>query len=407
MEDTYIRFEPNPLKMQAWKERLRLGLDRPSRRNGGRTTDPLASLSPGELYARAIPIFVEWKERLIESRVWREAETSAELPPGMLFVLETTNNSSLSPVTRSKKEVSADSASSYLTASDGQSYRGGAGGEGAVLALPAELSAFIEYRTQLEEILQDPLLFYPYLDRKQELVLEAFDEETPSSDAGPDFSNPCASTLTDIFYLLQLLIPGILLIVHDSLTFGSAREPFHLGRPPLIRANAHHARGITTGGVALGMMENGDSPMPSPADYTAPIAAASARDRTGANAPEAILSRTRRGVPPAKWIRQHMTLLEGIFGVETTRAFRQAAEDQKRSLWTTVYAADGRRLDVGYVGIVTIVANLPADQYCSPEMELETHPSNPKPTKPTPPGVTPGREVHSLYTDFARRSRTL
>ena len=53
--------------------------------------------------------------------------------------------------------------------------------------------------------------FRPYLDRKQGLIQEVFDDATPAHDHDDLFT-----TRADIFYLLQLLIPGVLLIVHDT-----------------------------------------------------------------------------------------------------------------------------------------------------------------------------------------------
>jgi hypothetical protein len=386
MEDTYVRFEPNPLKIQAW--RARLLSPRVAQED---------STSPAELYARAVPTLLRWKDRLVESTLWREVrDDDAGLPPGILCVLEgltpgsptveasypsTSVSSSLS--VNSVWTGSVGSTSSSAAASFLESVRTGGGTPvlddsspyhrsspvsipvppapgptpgpgpsvgGAVLALPAELSAFIEYRTQLEDIFQDPLLFYPYLDRKQELVLEAFDDATPTHDH--DLS-AAASTLTDIFYLLQLLIPGMLLIVHDTLTFvtkfNMAVPSERNGLSNNGQPQNHHGRSMTLFEISLG----NDTPAPSPKEFAAPTSVASRNGSGGGSGggggtlSRVILTRTRRGVPPAQWILNNAPLLEEIFGRACLRAFHECADNRSRANWTTVYAANGKRLELG------------------------------------------------------------
>jgi hypothetical protein len=409
MEDTYVRFEPNPLKIQAWRARLE---------------SPRApqedSTSPAELYARAVPTLLRWKDRLVESTLWREVrDHRAGLPPGILCVLEgvapgspaveasypstsVSSNLSINSVwtgsvgSSSSSSGGGGAAASFLESVRSRSRSGGGNGNttpvldgsaayhrgspvsiapppppsgalppapvpvpsvgGAVLALPAELSAFIEYRSQLEDIFQDPLLFYPYLDRKQELVLEAFDDATPTThghDQGHDTS-AAASTLTDIFYLLQLLIPGMLLIVHDTLTFvnkynntpvPSERNGFthHNGQ-----SQSYHGRSTTLFEISLG----NDTPSPSPKEFAPPTGTASRNGSSGSGGgggtlSRVMLTRTRRGVPPAQWILNNALLLEEIFGRACLRAFHDCAEDRSRANWTTVYAAHGKRLELG------------------------------------------------------------
>jgi len=394
MEDTYVRFEPNPLKIQAWRARL---LSSPAAQD--------ASTSPAELYARAVPTLLRWKDRLVESTLWREVREvrgdRAGLPPGILCVLEgvAPGSPAVEPSYLSTSVSSSMSINSVWTGSVGsnsssaavsflESVRtsgAGAGGTpvlddsalypyhrsssvapapgpsvgGAVLALPAELSAFIEYRTQLEDIFQDPLLFYPYLDRKHELVLEPFDDATPTHDH--DLS-AAASTLTDIFYLLQLLIPGMLLIVHDTLIFVNK---FNMAVPLVSDRNGlhingqsqnHHGRSTTLFEMSLG----NDTPAPLPKEFAAPTSAAPRNGINGGggggssgssgsgssgsrNLSRVVLTRTRRGVPPAQWILNNAPLLEEIFGRACLRAFHECAEDRSRANWTTVYAANGKR----------------------------------------------------------------
>ena len=388
MEDTYVRFEPNPLKIQAWRARL-LSPRSPQE----------DSTSPAELYARAVPTLLRWKDRLVESTLWREVrDNPAGLPPGILCVLEgvAPGSPTVEPLYPSTSVSSTLSINSVWTGSVGSNSSGAAasflesvrsrGGTpiledsaayhrgspvsvalppgptsglgpsvgGAVLALPAELSAFIEYRTQLEDIFQDPLLFYPYLDRKHELVLEPFDDATPTHDH--DLS-VAASTLTDIFYLLQLLIPGMLLIVHDTLTFVNK---FNIA-VPLERNGLHHigqsqhyhGRSATLFEMNLG----NDTPTPSPKEFRVPTTTttnAASRHGSGGsssggggNLSRVMLTRTRRGVPPAQWILNNASLLEEIFGRACLRAFHDCAEDRSRANWTTVYAAHGKRLELG------------------------------------------------------------
>ena len=65
-----------------------------------------------------------------------------------------------------------------------------------------------------------------------------------------------------------------------------------------------------------------------------------------------VLTRTRRGVPPAQWILNNARLLEEIFGRACLRAFHECAEDRARANWTTVYTANGKRLELGYVYVL-------------------------------------------------------
>ncbi len=385
MEDTYVRFEPNPLKIQAWRARL-LSPHSPQE----------DSTSPAELYARAVPTLLRWKDRLVESTLWREVrDHHTGLPPGILCVLEgvapgsptveplypstsVSSNLSINSIwTGSVGSSSSGAAASFLESvrsgggtpvpEDSAAYHRGspvsiapppgpASGPGpsvggAVLALPAELSAFIEYRTQLEDIFQDPLLFYPYLDRKHELVLEAFDDATPTHDH--DLS-VAASTLTDIFYLLQLLIPGMLLIVHDTLTFVNK---FNIAVP--LERNGLHTIGQSQNYHGRSATLSERNPAPLPKELGAPTTTTSTASRNGSgggggsssggggNLSRVMLTRTRRGVPPAQWILNNALLLEEIFGRACLRAFHDCAEDRSRANWTTVYAAHGKRLEIG------------------------------------------------------------
>ena len=398
MEDTYVRFEPNPLKIQAWRARL--------------LRQRAADEDPAELYARAVPTLLRWKARLVESTLWREVrDDDVGLPPGILCVLEgvvagsptveasypSTSFSSTMSV-NSVWTGSVGSSSSSAGASFLESVRSGRGTPvlddspayhraspasgpplpssdpapgpsvgGAVLALPAELSAFIEYRAQLEDIFQDPLLFYPYLDRKQELVLEPFDDATPTHDH--DLS-AAASTLTDIFYLLQLLIPGMLLIVHDTLTFVNKPNTATPSERHDRRSHSQHARSTTLFQMSLG----NDTPAPSPKEFAAPFRNGSGNHGNGGgggggggNTPRVTLTRTRRGVPPAQWILNNAPLLDEIFGRAYLRAFHECAEDRSRANWKTVYAASGKRLELGYV-----FRSYPPDGYFSLSL---SHPS--------------------------------
>ena len=55
MEAAYVRFEPNPLKIQA----------RRARRSPQQAADE-DTTSPAELYARAVPTLLRWKDRPLE-----------------------------------------------------------------------------------------------------------------------------------------------------------------------------------------------------------------------------------------------------------------------------------------------------------------------------------------------------
>lgn len=78
-----------------------------------------------------------------------------------------------------------------------------------VLALPENPSEFTYgQRTLFEDIFQNRLLFRPYLDQRQGLILEGFDDGTPTDDL--------LVAATDYFYLLQLLFPGMPLIGYSN-----------------------------------------------------------------------------------------------------------------------------------------------------------------------------------------------
>ena len=136
-----------------------------------------------------------------------------------------------------------------------------------------------------EDISQNRLLFRPYLDRKQGLTLKVFDDATPAHD-----HDDHRAARADIFYLLQLLIPGMLLIVHDT------PNSVHM---------ANHGNGGGHGGGSL---------------------------------PQEDFTRAQRSVPPAPWILDNARVLQNIFGRGCFRAFRECAVNRSNANWTTVYA---------------------------------------------------------------------
>ena len=225
LQAVYIRFEPNPRQIVAWRARL---LDRQADHN-----DP----NPAEHYARAVPVL---KSCFVRSTLQRAVYE--DLPPGILCMFV------------------------------------GVAPDRLALALPAELSEFSndEHRTLFEGIFQDPLLFRPYLHWQHGLVLEVTDD--------------LSAAATNIFYLLQLLVPGMLLIVHD--TFAFVNMAYH-----------YHGTGGGHGGGTL---------------------------------PQAVLTRrTRRAMPPAQWIQNNAPVLENIFGQEYVQAFRECAVHRSHADWTT------------------------------------------------------------------------
>ena len=182
---------------------------------------------PGDHYARALPVL---KALLADSAPWHEVSA----PPGMSFKFV--------GVTRYPPE----------------------------LALPAHTSGFTYGHRNLFELkclFGNPSLFRPYLDRQHGLILEVL--------------NPAAR---DIFYHLQLLFPGMLLILHDTPIFS--------------------------------------------------------------NHPNKNLTRTRRGVPPVEWILANHLALKHIFGQAYLHAFLRGAEDPSRAHWTTVCTPDWVRISV-------------------------------------------------------------
>lgn len=265
--------------------------------------------TPDVLYNRAIPTLVHLKNDLLQLG-WQEVPKE-QLPPGIRFMVESPAPLDVSPSSSSNADK-RDSFFNSSTSSFERTQDSGSNLERVIFALPSELSAFLEYRSDIQEIFHNPRLFKPVLNQFGHPVLTASDELDPLS----------APALMDIFYLLQLIVPGMFLLVHDSLSF--AQKPFSLNFPPSATRRSNQGSYLSTGN----------------ADSTA------SRDSTKLS-----FRRTRRALPPAEWIESRLELLEGIFGRQLLHDLLNCARDVELTLWITFHGPDGDELDAGYVNI--------------------------------------------------------
>lgn len=279
MDDIYARFNLNPSKIAAWRQLLML--EQPTSPNSYRPP-------PDVLYNRAIPIFLHWRNQLVKSG-WKTVPED-RLPAGLLFVLESPRGDA-SPLETIRGKIPSSSTESIEDVSTSLQRSQ----PPARFALPAELSAFLEYREQIQESLRDSVLFKPTLDDRDDLVL------APSG------------ALNDIFHLLQLIVPGMFLLVHDALSFA-----------PSARGGSHvrHRRSMQR-----------KLPRDDHFDTTA--------------SPQILLHRTRRALPPAEWIVKHIDVLDGVFGKHLLHQLLNCARDVELTVWKTMHGPDGDPLDSG------------------------------------------------------------
>ena len=309
MDDLYARFNPNPNKIAAWARLLMLS-DGPSSCSSAVLSTP----SPDELYARAIPTLLQMKDDLLRLG-WSQIPPQA-VPVGLLFVVESPKPAAaagnlwdapqLSPSEPRRLSspcfvsTSAESRSSFfhdLARSCSDPVR---------FALPADLSGFLEFRQEMEEALHNPALFRPMLDHRGNLVLASSHEPDPLN----------SPPLKNIFHLLQLIVPGMFLLIHDSLTFN--RETSLSLRIPESRSSGRQSR--------QGTLESMGS--------------------TGST--QVFLRRTRRALPPAEWISNRMEVFETIFGKHHLHDLVHCARDVELTVWRTVHGPEDQ-MDSGYV----------------------------------------------------------
>ena len=294
MEDVYARFNPNPTKIAAWRRLLMLE----------ETTCPNSQPPPPDvLYSRAIPTFLHWKYRLLKSG-WK-AVPDDHLPTGLLFVVQ-------GPPAYSSDTTSNGASPSSSTESVESTHLHTLAKGVSKFALPAELSAFLEYREDIQESLRDPGLFKPTAvvvdGDRDDLVLVA--------DDGTAASNEIAGVLNDMFHLLQLIVPGMFLLVHDALSF--ARQT---PSAPTHGSLKRHRRSMQRK-MPLDSVRSTDSP-------------------------RILLNRTRRALPPAEWIMENMQVLDGIFGKHLLHELLSCARDVELTVWKTVHGPDADPLDSG------------------------------------------------------------
>jgi hypothetical protein len=291
MDEIYAHFNSCPIKIAAWSRLLMLG------------QSPHDFPTPDVFYNRAIPTLIKLKDDLVHLG-WLEAPRQHR-PPGILFILESPARG------HSPSSSSPDGKESFFSsrASEGDKRAADEGKERVIFALPSELSAFLEYRPDIQKIFHDPRLFRPVLNQYGHPVLTASDE----------LDSLGAPALRHIFYLLQLVVPGMFLLVHDSLSF--SRKSFALSFPPSNNRSLNSRRDASQGG--------GDS-----------IAS------RGSN--KLSFRRTRRALPPAEWIESRVGTLEGIFGKHLLHDLLNCARDVELTVWITFHGPDGDELDAGY-----------------------------------------------------------
>ncbi|CAG7848061.1 SubName: Full=Uncharacterized protein {ECO:0000313/EMBL:CCA71831.1} [Serendipita indica DSM 11827] len=305
MDDLYARFNPNPNKIAAWGRLLMLS-DDPS---GGSSTASSVP-SPDELYTRAIPTLLQMKDDLVRLG-WSEIPTQ-DVPEGLLFVVESPkpaagnlcDEPSVSPSEPSRLSspfflsTSVQSRSSFFHDLPRSS-------DPVRFALPADLSGFLEFRREMEEALHNPELFRPILDHRGNLVLAS------SHDLDPLNSPP----LKNIFHLLQLIVPGMFLLVHDSLSF--TREKSLSLRIPDSRSGSQRQS-------RQGTLDSMGS----------------------TRSTQVFLRRTRRALPPAEWISNRLEVLETIFGKHHLHNLIDCARDVELTVWRTVHGPEDQ-MDTG------------------------------------------------------------
>lgn len=296
MDDLYARLNPNPLKIAAWRQHLILGsFDQQPKRDHA---------TPDVLYSRAIPMLLDLKNDLLKLG-WQEVP-KAKLPPGLLFYLQSPGSNSRPSTARSSH--ARDPMPSFFETKFGHLAMSPCT-ERVVFPLPAELSAFLEYHEQFEQVLHNSQLFRPTMGDRGHLLL------TTSTEPHLLATSP----LRDIFYLLQLLVPGMFLLVHDSISF-SHEKSFSLT--------------ITNKG-ARGGTKAGESPRDTLNGY---------HSRDGN---KVVLRRKRRALPPAEWIKERYDDLEDIFGVYLLRERLSCAQDVELTVWETIHGSSGDRLETG------------------------------------------------------------
>jgi hypothetical protein len=292
MEDSYARLNPNPLKIAAWRQHLILSSSDQHPKGHDAT--------PDVLYNRAIPMLLDLKNDLLKLG-WQEVP-KAQLPPGLLFTLQSPGSNSRPSTSSSRR--SQDPEPSFFDTKLGRltmtPYT-----DPVVFPLPAELSAFLEYHEQFEQVLHNSQLFR----------LKAGDRGHLSLITSNEPHLLATSPLRDIFYLLQLLVPGMFLLVHDSLSF-SQEKPFSLA--------------ITNKGA-----RGGESPRET----------LNGNDSRDGN--KVVLLRKRRALPPAEWIKERYEALEAIFGVYLLRERLSCAQDVELTIWETIHGSSGDRLETG------------------------------------------------------------
>jgi hypothetical protein len=267
--------------------------------------------APDVLYSRAIPIFLHWRDNLVKIG-WRNVPDE-QLPSGLLFVVERNRHPVRGPLVTGKGPGLSPSSSSDSVCETLNSQRTLRPTKVTRFALPADLSAFLEYEEDIQESLRNPLLFNPVLDSRNNLVLATPDELDQLSIA----------TFRDMFYLLQLIVPGMFLLVHDALSFSQQTRSTPLLVPP--SGSQRNQRLSAPGAIS----PNGCDSLESRAS------------------PRILLRRTRRALPPAEWMMSKAEALESIFRKHRLHELLKCARDVELTVWSTVNGPDGDLLDSG------------------------------------------------------------
>ncbi|KAG9053112.1 hypothetical protein FS842_008676 [Serendipita sp. 407] len=366
MDDLYARFNPNPNKIAAWRRLLMLDQKcslSPSYMPRHSSPSPVAkpsekeACSPDVLYNRAIPTLLRYRDELVKGgwRLWPEDQ----LAQGLLFMVEYTGNDLPlrhtavdrhsyplldseelfpleSPVvstpssSHSSSSLSSFSSgsSSVLHSEDESSHASSA--QSILFGLPSDLSGFLEHREAIEDTMRNRRLFKPVLDTKGDIVLSTTFDAIPRElgNRTDDISQTLSRNqpLADIFYLLQLIVPGMFLLVQDSLSIVSKGKPLHICLEPPGTAGSIHWEERTR------PMGSNDSFRGSRRSSRRTTKDSSIESRSTARV---YLRRTRRALPPADWITSRTETMEKIFGKHLLQDLLNCARDVELTVWRT------------------------------------------------------------------------
>ncbi|KAG8806543.1 hypothetical protein FRC17_004938, partial [Serendipita sp. 399] len=325
--------------------------------------------SPDVLYNRAIPTLLQYRDELVRLG-WRPLPEEQLAARGLLFMVEFTGNEKplrhpavdrhsyplledeeifapgSSLVSTPSTSLSASSLSSCSSGSSSllhseDEFSHASSDQPLLFGLPSDLSGFLEHREAIEDAMRNRKLFAPTLDRKGDIVLSATLEDSELVlGNGTDTRRKSSQPLIDIFYLLQLIVPGMFLLVHDTLSIVSK------GKPLSLSLDLPGTNGPIDLEDQTGLMgkENLSQERPHLSGHATKDSSIESRSTTCV-----YLRRTRRALPPADWISSRTEKFEGIFGKHLLHDLLSCASDVELTVWKTVHGPPGEPY-AGYLG---------------------------------------------------------